>query len=192
MSCSISNYSQPLVKDAQVKLTGTVHQMISDGNLKFAQLLRNAVVAKVTMDVLVLYCHHVEHIEYKKWQQVDIMWPFVVSFTAAQPAATRHQDTANSGSDYERFWKTFVSVLALEEDSLLPRPSHGFQHIHVQERFEKPGQSAWWFNWTWFDRQLRITVQSPTTLIAWTSRCRYAPSSQSVSDYITKSTRPFF
>ena len=39
------------MKDAQVKLTGTVHQMISDGNLKFAQLLRNAVVAKVSMEL---------------------------------------------------------------------------------------------------------------------------------------------
>ena len=39
--------SQPLVKDAQIKLTGMVYQLISDGNLKFAQLLRNALVDKV-------------------------------------------------------------------------------------------------------------------------------------------------
>ena len=37
-------YSQPLVKEAQVKLVGLVHHMISDGNIKFAQLLRNALV----------------------------------------------------------------------------------------------------------------------------------------------------
>ena len=42
-----ASYSQPLVKDAQIKLTNLVYQMISDGNLKFAQLLRNALVNKV-------------------------------------------------------------------------------------------------------------------------------------------------
>ena len=40
-------HSQPLAKDAQLKLINLVHQMISDGNLKFAQLLRNALVHKV-------------------------------------------------------------------------------------------------------------------------------------------------
>lgn len=44
-------YSQPLVKDAQVKLIGLVYDMISDGNLKFAQLLRNALVDKVHLTV---------------------------------------------------------------------------------------------------------------------------------------------
>ena len=45
---SVPLHSQPLVKDAQIKLTGLVYHMISDGNLKFAQLLRNALVDKVT------------------------------------------------------------------------------------------------------------------------------------------------
>ena len=44
-------YSQPLVKDAQVKLIDLVYDMISDGNLKFAQLLRNALVDKVHLTV---------------------------------------------------------------------------------------------------------------------------------------------
>ena len=39
--------SQPLVKEAEVKLIDMIHQMLSDGNLKFAQLLRNALVEKV-------------------------------------------------------------------------------------------------------------------------------------------------
>ena len=48
--------SQPLVKPAEIKLIDMVHQMISDGNLKFAQLLRNALVAKVCKQfVMTLY-----------------------------------------------------------------------------------------------------------------------------------------
>ena len=49
---SVPLYSQPLVKDAQIKLTGLVYHMISDGNLKFAQLLRNALVDKVTWNLM--------------------------------------------------------------------------------------------------------------------------------------------
>ena len=45
-------HSQPLVKDAQIKLTGLVYHMISDGNLKFAQLLRNALVDKVIWNLM--------------------------------------------------------------------------------------------------------------------------------------------
>jgi len=54
MSCSPASLppslplpSQPLVKEAEVKLIDMVHQMLSDGNLKFAQLLRNSLVEKV-------------------------------------------------------------------------------------------------------------------------------------------------
>ena len=39
--------SQPLVKEAEVKWIDMVHQMLSDGHLKFAQLLRNSLVEKV-------------------------------------------------------------------------------------------------------------------------------------------------
>ncbi len=39
---------QHLTKDAQVSLINVVHQMITDGNLKFAQLLRDALVVKVS------------------------------------------------------------------------------------------------------------------------------------------------
>ena len=39
------------MKDAQVKLIGLVYDMISDGNLKFAQLLRNALVDKVHLTI---------------------------------------------------------------------------------------------------------------------------------------------
>ena len=45
-SLSLS-HSQPLVQEAEVRLIEMVHQMLADGNLKFAQLLRNALVAKV-------------------------------------------------------------------------------------------------------------------------------------------------
>lgn len=38
---------QALTKEAQVSLINVVHQMITDGNLKFAQLLRDALVVKV-------------------------------------------------------------------------------------------------------------------------------------------------
>ena len=41
------SHSQPLVQEAEVRLIEMVHQMLADGNLKFAQLLRNALVAKV-------------------------------------------------------------------------------------------------------------------------------------------------
>ena len=44
---SLPSISQPLVKEAEVKLIDMIHQMLSDGNLKFAQLLRNALVEKV-------------------------------------------------------------------------------------------------------------------------------------------------
>ena len=40
-------FRQPLSKEAQISLIGVVHQMITDGNLKFAQLLRDALVVKV-------------------------------------------------------------------------------------------------------------------------------------------------
>lgn len=43
----VCNCRQALTKDAQVNLIGVVHQMITDGNLKFAQLLRDALVVKV-------------------------------------------------------------------------------------------------------------------------------------------------
>ena len=44
--------SQPLVQEAEVRLIEMVHQMLSDGHLKFAQLLRNALVAKVATHVI--------------------------------------------------------------------------------------------------------------------------------------------
>ena len=44
--------SQPLVKAAEVKLIDMVHQMLTDGNLKFAQLLRNSLVTKVGLGCL--------------------------------------------------------------------------------------------------------------------------------------------
>ena len=36
-----------MVQEAEIELIDMVHLMLSDGNLKFAQLLRNALVAKV-------------------------------------------------------------------------------------------------------------------------------------------------
>lgn len=38
---------QPIPKEAQMQLIDVVHHMITNGNLKFAQLLRNALVEKV-------------------------------------------------------------------------------------------------------------------------------------------------
>jgi hypothetical protein len=43
----LNNLNQPLVQEAEVRLIEMVHTMLSDGNLKFAQLLRNALVTKV-------------------------------------------------------------------------------------------------------------------------------------------------
>ncbi|CAI8009601.1 Rap guanine nucleotide exchange factor 1 [Geodia barretti] len=43
----LNNLNQPLVQEAEVRLIEMVHQMLSDGNLKFAQLLRNALVTKL-------------------------------------------------------------------------------------------------------------------------------------------------
>lgn len=40
-------YRQSLSKEIQVELIDLVHTMITDGNLKFAQILRNALVEKV-------------------------------------------------------------------------------------------------------------------------------------------------
>lgn len=48
-----TQYSKPMAKEAQLQLIDMVHQMITDGNLKFAQLLRNALVEKVKYIV----CH---------------------------------------------------------------------------------------------------------------------------------------
>ena len=48
-SLCLCSRRRPLTKEAQISLIGVVHQMITDGNLKFAQLLRDALVVKVGM-----------------------------------------------------------------------------------------------------------------------------------------------
>ena len=55
LSLSHSPSSQPLVQEAEVRLIEMVHQMLSDGNLKFAQLLRNALVTKVPLYKYTVY-----------------------------------------------------------------------------------------------------------------------------------------
>ena len=55
LSLSLSPSSQPLVQEAEVRLIEMVHQMLSDGNLKFAQLLRNALVTKVPLYKYTVY-----------------------------------------------------------------------------------------------------------------------------------------
>ena len=53
---SHSPSSQPLVQEAEIRLIEMVHQMLSDGNLKFAQLLRNALVTKVPLYKYTVLC----------------------------------------------------------------------------------------------------------------------------------------
>lgn len=43
----LNGLNQPLVEETEVKLINMVHQMLTDGNLKFAQILRNALVMKL-------------------------------------------------------------------------------------------------------------------------------------------------
>ncbi len=52
-------FRQPLSKESQVELIDLVHLMITDGNLKFAQLLRTALVDKVLLVVVMdNHCCH--------------------------------------------------------------------------------------------------------------------------------------
>ena len=49
MVSSIYLNRQSLTQEVQVQLIDMVHRMITNGNLKFAQLLRNALVEKVNL-----------------------------------------------------------------------------------------------------------------------------------------------
>ena len=47
----MSSSRTPLQKEAEIKLIELVHSMLMDGNLKFAQLVRNALVEKVSVSL---------------------------------------------------------------------------------------------------------------------------------------------
>ena len=67
------------MKDAQVRLTSMVCQMISDGNLKFAQLLRNALVDKVPAANVVVYLHTYLHTYSGKYSKGPIFMLLAVT-----------------------------------------------------------------------------------------------------------------
>ena len=80
---SVSLHSQPLVKDAQIKLTGLVYHMISDGNLKFAQLLRNALVDKVTWnlhDVIKIITYNLHTVVNQIPRTIQLMYESNINF----------------------------------------------------------------------------------------------------------------